>query len=120
MLYVNRDSATARLRKMGIPKEKYDLYIRPVPGSKNVEVDLDAVADSLRAKPIEKIVAEATQIKIERSKKTTVSSRIKELITQGLTNPQIWEIVAPEFGLSEKQRHYPAWYRSAMKRESAK
>jgi hypothetical protein len=100
---------------MGIPKEKYGLYIRPIPGTKNVEVDLDAVADSLRAKPVEKIIQERKP-----PKKTTVSSRIKELVTQGLTNPQIWDIVKPEFGLTDKQRHYPAWYRSAMKREGAK
>ncbi len=116
--YVNRDSATARLRKMGVPKEKYSLFIHSIAGSKSVEVDLDAVMESLRVKTVEQITEDfKPSSKREKSKKVTVSSRIKELVNQGLTNPQIWDIVKPEFGLGPHQKHYPAWYRSAQKRE---
>lgn len=47
----------------------------------------------------------------------TVASRCKELVLKGLSNSEIWEIVQPEFSMSDAKRSYPGWYRNSLKRE---
>lgn len=48
--------------------------------------------------------------------KRTVTEAIKSMLLEGLTNLSIWEVVKEEFNLDDSKRHYPAWYRSSMKR----
>jgi hypothetical protein len=47
---------------------------------------------------------------------TTVSSLSRELILAGKTNKEVWAIIKSKFKLDDNKKHYPAWYRSEMKR----
>ena len=49
--------------------------------------------------------------------KRTVSSAIRQYITDGMSNQEVWDLVSVEFDMPESKKHYPSWYRSEMKRK---
>ena len=46
----------------------------------------------------------------------TCSYVVRSMIAAGKTNAEIWAVIQPRFNLTDKQKNYPSWYRSAMKR----
>lgn len=62
------------------------------------------------------VPAGKSKITVKGAAKRTVSSVIRELIYQGKTNKEIWDLVQAEFNLSADKKWYPAWYRSDLKR----
>lgn len=52
--------------------------------------------------------------------KTSISQRCKELIRDGLTNADVWDVIKDEFLLDDKKKYYPAWNRSWMARHGEK
>lgn len=142
-LVARRDSATTILRKLGINSRDYNLFIRADKDGFVVDVDLAKkhlakVAEqtapraqdntppwdpSDESKPtragklpkapkaVQKKVKEAT-----RPRDQSLSATIRGLILKGLDNAAIWAEVQPAFGLDDKKRHYPAWYRGQMRR----
>ena len=111
--YTKRDTATAALRKLGIAKENYNHFI--VLDNGNYNVNLDAAETSLK-KPAEKARASTTK-----SGAQTVASVARGAITDGNTNAEVWKILCDKFpAMTEKQKGYPAWYRSEMKRKEKK
>ena len=46
----------------------------------------------------------------------TFAARCRELISQGLTNAEVWAIIQPEYNSPDKCKSHPAWYRNQMKR----
>lgn len=52
-----------------------------------------------------------------RDKNTETCSYVaRAMITDGKTNAEVWAVIQPRFNLTDAQKHYPSWYRSAMKR----
>ena len=137
-IYTRRDSATAVLRKAGIDKADYAKYIQVVEGGFAIEdprfpavkktvkkpaaetvVDSKKRATKKTAKPPVKVVYEEVTApkKAYRVDANNITNTIKNLIRDGKTNKEIWEIIQPQFNMGEDKRHYPSWYRSQMKRK---
>jgi len=128
--YARRDSATATLRKMGIDKTLYKEFIGKS-GNKFI-VDITAaekwVEDDRRPKKsTEKTVTRRVSgspkptVKVtERSPRPhsqSAASFIRDMILDGATNLEIFEACQEKFGYEKNKRHYPAWYRSEMRRK---
>jgi len=41
----------------------------------------------------------------------SLSAVCRDLLAEGKTNPEIWNIIQPKFALDEKKKYYPAWFR---------
>jgi hypothetical protein len=54
------------------------------------------------------------------TKKPTIASRVRGLVTAGKTNDEIWLIVKAEFGMPDDKRWFVGWYRADMKRRAAR
>lgn len=100
--FARRDSATALLRKMGIDKAKYGKFITEADGK--FTVDVKAAEKSLK-KPAAK------------AKKPTVSSVAREAILKGKANDAVFKLLQEQFKLDDSKKHYPAWYRSELRRK---
>lgn len=134
--FTNRDSATAYLRKNEIQKDLYNNFITKI--NDKFVVDTKAVDDflsdskpsnkSVTTKPskevgdVLKLVQDSKSlttdevVKKVKPEDTTVSSLSRELILAGKTNKEVWTIIKAKFKLEDNKKHYPAWYRSEMKR----
>lgn len=64
------------------------------------------------AKKLGKVVAKAVAAG---DKPATCSSVMREMILAGKTNQEVWDHCQPLFGLDDKKRGYPAWYRTELK-----
>lgn len=81
----------------------------------------EELATFLRAKDskLAKIARSETTPKAEKPAKSprlTVSGVARELILQGLDNKAVWERLQEQFKLDDGKKHYPAWYRSELRR----
>jgi ribosomal protein S11 len=47
-------------------------------------------------------------------KKVSVSSFMRQLIREGRTNEQIFEVAKIKFNLPDSKKSYPGWYRAEM------
>lgn len=140
-IVARRDSATTILRKIGVKVRDYDLFItKQTDGQFAVNVKLatkhvqDVAAQTgadtppweggagpvkgtkkvtRPAKPTKKGAVSAPRAA---NGGGTVSDEIRRLIKAGRTNAEIWAEVQPRFGLADNKRHYPAWYRSELRR----
>lgn len=116
--YTRRDSATAALRKKGVDKSKYNDFI-----TKRGDiwtVDFAALEEKVVAEPktASKIKKAAKKVaKAAKQAKVTVSSRARELILDGLANADVFAKLKDEFSLDDSKKHYPAWYRSELRRK---
>lgn len=61
--------------------------------------------------PAKKMGAKKAGAKVSTTGKTSISERIRVLCEDGHDNASIWAIVQPEFGLPDRHKWYPAWYR---------
>jgi len=59
-------------------------------------------------------VATAPTVRKPRANKRCVSSVARQMVVDGKTNEQIWEILVNEFKLDEAKKSYPKWYRNEM------
>lgn len=132
-VYTRRDSVTAILRKMGIDKEAYSKFIKVVDGGfqLNMKMEASEPAKPVKAKapaakksgkksqpPVKVVYEEITEpSKAYRVDPNNITNTIKTLILDGKTNKEIWDIIQPSFKMEDNKRHYPAWYRSQMKRK---
>lgn len=141
-IVARRDSATTILRKLGVNSRDYGLFIS-AKGKDAFEVYVDAAKkhvanveaqankpakadEPTELAPLSSAIQQAAKKRLDVDKKPTkarqgsaagaVSVYMKKLIKEGLTNKEIWEKAKVEFELDDTKRHYPAWYRSAMKR----
>lgn len=73
---------------------------------------------SSKKPPVKVVYEEVTQpAKAYRVDPNNITNTIKSLILGGKTNAEIWGIIQPAFNMADDKRHYPAWYRSQMKRK---
>lgn len=130
--YTRRDSATAVLRKLGIPSSQYRNYISIAPDGRficNI-----ASAENFVQKLIGKSkrpIKTTQRIRKERGqdvdgspinpkkKKVTISGLCREKILDGLTNKEVFAAMTKEFGAgsTEGKEGYPSWYRCELKRK---
>lgn len=134
--YASRDSATQVLKKMGVAKGDYDLFITKdkdgavldLASAKRHLADadkraLEALAAKNKEKTDEAAAAAAAAPKPEREtrpageRKPSVASVARELILAGLDNAAVFTKLHEQFGLDDGKKHYPAWYRSDLKRK---
>lgn len=130
--YTRRDSATAALRKLGIIAADYSKFITQTTSDGGVSCDLEAaqayVSGHSKHLPQEDAtikgeITETTSVakapkktaKASADKMPSISAVCRELILAGKTNKEVWDIVQPQFQLSDKKRGYPAWYRTELK-----
>lgn len=59
--------------------------------------------------------AASPEIKVK-TKKVGISSVARQLILDGLDNKEVWDVLKKQFNLYDNKKHYPAWYRSELKR----
>lgn len=121
-----RDSATAILRKLGIKSSDYNMFIMQTADGRYAVAE-DKAQEYLQAQLRKVANEEVPQKQLKgRTKKEADSNQIKrpfvagvirKLILDGLDNKAIHEIMKRDFGHDEDKAHYPAWYRSQMRRE---
>lgn len=131
--YSKRDSATAVLRKMGVPKDRYNDFITV--DKNQVYLDLSAAEAYLAAKMLKEqesaakksLVGDIQKASVvkgadKEAKKSTkvgkesVSSVCQQLILAGKTNDEVWTVVKAQFKLGDDKKYYPSWNRSFLKR----
>lgn len=113
--YSRRDSCTSVLRKMGVDKKDYDFFIDKQ-GDQYVCRTDKAARHLAQLKEQAKLPAAAKKAKEPKEPRVTVSSRARDLIRDGQTNDEVWAVLQAEFNLDDSKKHYPSWYRAAMKR----
>lgn len=114
-MFTKRDSATAFLRKHGITKTDYALFIgKASDGKVGVRIDGDS-------NPIHFVVADKPKAngaaKPDQERQPTVASVCRELLLAGKTNAEVWAVVQPQFSLDDAKKTYPSWYRSELRRQ---
>lgn len=124
--YARRDGATAVLKKLGIQPADYPMFLfQTTDGRTAVTVQkaeeylaakLRKVANEIvpQAKNLGRTQKEADSNKVKRP---SVASVIRAMILAGDDNKAIHEAMKRDFGHDEDKAHYPAWYRSQMRRE---
>ena len=120
--YKRRDSATSVLRNLGIKPRDYDLFINPVENG----VEFNDELAKQHAKQLKVQTGEIKPKKSKKSKKKSITEQPKQgqtqlavardLILEGKSNQEIWDVIQPMFNLDEKKRHYPSWYRCHLRR----
>lgn len=124
--FARRDSATAALKKLGIKASDYNMFITQTTDGRTA-VALDKAAEYLQAQ-LRKVATEVvpqqklkgrTQKEADSNqiKRPSVAGVIRKLILDGLDNKAIHEVMKRDFNHDEDKAHYPAWYRSQMRRE---
>jgi len=116
--YARRDSATAFLRKAGVKSEHYKDFLRAKDDLFEIDpAEVQAYLDGVAAPKRE--TAKPKKPKGSRILNTrTVSGFTRALILNGADNNEVWKQLKAEFNLDDSKRHYPAWYRSEMKRKN--
>ena len=131
-IYATRDSTTSLLRRMGVAKEQYNNFIVKNEGGQ-FEVNIAKAEKHLKSlvkaaepvaakeKPAASPKAETKEVpktdeKPVRAARHTVSSVARQLILEGKTNEEVWKAIKSEFKLDNSKKHYPAWYRSELRR----
>lgn len=51
--------------------------------------------------------------------RVTVASFMRDLISKGKTNEQVFAAAQKRFGIGDEKKHYPGWYRAQLKRTKA-
>lgn len=122
-IYSSRDSATAVLKKLGITKADYSMFIEKTKDGKflcavqEAETYLKGGKPAAEQKaPVVSDTVTAKKMKEAGVKKVTVSSMARDMIARGKTNEQVWDALKSNFKLDDSKKHYPSWYRAAMKR----
>ncbi len=46
----------------------------------------------------------------------TVASFMRDLISKGKTNEQVFAAAKKKFRIGDEKKHYPGWYRAQLKR----
>lgn len=124
--FARRDSATAALKKLGIKASDYNMFITQTTDGR-VAASLDKAAEYLQSQ-LRKVATEvvpqqqlkgrtATEAATNQIKRPSVAGVIRKLILDGLDNKAVHEVLKRDFGHDEDKAHYPAWYRSQMRRE---
>ncbi len=116
-VYTRRDSCTTQLRKLGVGREEYDIFIEKV-SAKEFHCDLKAAQRHLdRMEAAAKPKKESTKPKKE--PKVTISSLCRSMIIGGATNEEVFKALQEKFGeerFGPDKRYYPAWYRCEVRR----
>lgn len=47
----------------------------------------------------------------------SMAQRAEEMLLNGATNEELWEVFRTEYGLDDTKRSYPGWYRNSLKRQ---
>lgn len=121
-----RDSATTILRKLGIKSSDYNMFIMQTADGRYAVAE-DKAKEYLQAQ-LRKVATEevpqkqlkgrtAKEAATNQIKRPSVAGVIRKLILDGMDNKAIHEVMKRDFGHDEDKAHYPAWYRSQMRRE---
>lgn len=121
-----RDSATTILRKLGIKSSDYNMFIMQTADGRYAVAE-DKAKEYLQAQ-LRKVATEevpqkqlkgrtAKEAATNQIKRPSVAGVIRKLILEGMDNKAIHEVMKRDFGHDEDKAHYPAWYRSQMRRE---
>lgn len=124
-VYARRDSATSALRKLGVKKEDYNLFIRlvedpfgnsPREYQCNIGEAKKAVFREKNRPPPRTTKQRAARTQPKKSNHATISSRARELILDGKTNEEVFSALQAEFQLDDEKKYYPSWYRCELRR----
>lgn len=131
----SRDSATSILRKLKVNPRDYNLFIKiaeveggkiftidDVAAERHVKKGIIVIAEEMRPRVKKSAAKVAKEKKAAADKKAadkpdSISSVARQLILDGKTNNEVWEQLQRQFNVDGTKKHYPAWYRSEMKRK---
>ena len=114
-----RDQATALFRKIGINKIVYDIDIAK--SGEAYEVDTFNAKLFLAEKDkaaMKKTLGRYLDKTSATPKHESVASFIRQLITVGKTNEEVFAAAQKLFKLPDSKKSYPCWYRAEMIRKS--
>lgn len=142
-----RDSATNVLRKLGVKRPAYNLFITKLETG-SWEVNLPKVHEAgyaigptklvqppvtlakaekaaKRAKKTEKKLPVEKPVKFKKEevvkapveRKVSISSVAEAMILDGKTNEEVFKALQLQFKLDDGRKTYPSWYRSRLKRQ---
>lgn len=115
-IYSSRDGATAALRKIGVASPNYPLYLNKTTDGRWAANLTAAYEDGEKEKRKRtKKQAIVKQVAAQQRGKS-VSSVCKQLILEGKSNAEVWDVVRKKFELGDDKKYYPAWNRSALRR----
>jgi len=107
-IVTRRDSATAILRKLGIHRDSYHVYIKELTDGRFM-VDVGRV-EALKAGKGPKPPTKTTGDDTPRSRFGGLAQTIRDMIRQGLSNDEI----KTKLNLPPEKHHYPSWYRCQL------
>lgn len=128
-----RDSCTQLLKKMGVPREKYNDYILCLgPGEWQVTLpdgkelaklqtplaQAESFIDEVQGDKPKRHLNPVPAAKPPKPAKMTIAKRCLQLFQEGKSNKEILTLIKAEYKLPDDGRHdhYPAWYRSYFRR----
>ena len=121
--YTRRDSATTVLRKLGVQARDYEFFIEKTSDGQfavqvaRAEMHLESLKNP---KPVKAAPAKAgrraVDAEVKAPKRIGISQTARDLILEGKTNQEVWEVLKQTFSLDDSKRHYPTWYRCELKR----
>jgi hypothetical protein len=118
-VFGTRDSATACLKKIGVKRSDYNLFIEKK-SNKIFECQIakaEAFVKPAAAAP-KATEPEASKKNVSsKAPRVSVASFTRSLILEGKSNDAVWMELKKQFQLQEDKKHYPSWYRSEMKRK---
>lgn len=139
-VYATRDSATAVLRRMGIGVGDYNKFMaKASDGSWDcyvlkaeqylISLNHKSIAETgnltgrTRAKPKASRAPETKKVsrliisaETSKNSKISLAEAMRQLVVAGKDNLEIFNELKDEYNLTNKQRGYPAWYRSDLRR----
>lgn len=112
----------AKVLKMGKGQATSKVALRQIKKAEPKKPNLGKgkKADKVDPKKLAVLKEELKKIVTPKTEKVTVSSRSRDLIRKGMTNPQVFAALQKEFGLSDDKKWYPCWYRNQMRRKGEK
>jgi hypothetical protein len=66
--------------------------------------------------PVRRRHATRTRLKVPEGK-LSLAQRAEELLLNGASNEELWEVFQNEYGLTDDKKSYPGWYRNSLKRQ---
>jgi hypothetical protein len=110
-----RDSATTILRKLGVKSRDYNLFIEKMTDG-GFAVQAAKSRMHLKALTAPAPAAKPAAKRGGKNDPSSCSAVARTLIRKGKTNAEVWEVLKEQFGLDDKKRGYPSWYRFQLRR----
>lgn len=108
-IFKTRDSCTSLLRKLGVKPLDYGMFIEKMADGRFA---CQVVKAEMHLRRLQ-----APELQAAASKRKGLAAEFRQLISEGLTNAEVWATMSAKHGLDDSKKHYAAWYRAEMARK---